>query len=503
MSDNHSRENCFNERKSGILLHPTSLPGEYGIGTFGKAAYRWIDVLCENGQGLWQILPLGPTGYGNSPYQSYSAFAGNPLLIDLRMVQEAGWLDENVSGKRFDFDENRVDYDWVAAYKMPLLKSAFLRFSEHAGKEEKGRFEIFCHEEREWLEDYALFMALKKEYRGKIWYEWDTKIVKRDPKALAHKKKVLEEEIAFQKFLQYLFFGQWKRLKAYANAKGVQIIGDLPIYVSEDSSDVWAHPALFQLDESCRPTAVAGVPPDYFSATGQRWGNPLYDWNRMEEEDFAWWILRLQKSLALYDIIRIDHFRGFVAYWSIPAEEETAVNGEWVKGPGRRFFKKLKERLGHLPIIAEDLGVITPEVERLRDEFNLLGMKILQFAFDGNAQNPYLPHNGVRDSVIYTGTHDNDTTVGWFESIDNKAYVTSYLSRSDREIHWAMIREALASVSLFALIPLQDILGLGSNARMNRPGHPENNWCWRVSEAQLQACDFERVGRMARLYGRE
>lgn len=495
-------ERVFKQRKTGILLHPTSLPGDYGIGTFGKEAYDWIDRLDESGQTLWQILPLGPTGYGNSPYQSYSAFAGNPLLIDLRLLQEEGWLQENISGKRFDFDESRVDYDWVAAYKMPLLKNAFLSFLKSATESDRDRFSDFCETEREWLDDYALFMALKREFRGKAWYEWEKSIVRRDPEALAAKRIQLKEEIDFQKFLQYLFFGQWKALRAYANEKGVQIIGDLPIYVSEDSSDVWANEKLFQLDEEFRPARVAGVPPDYFSATGQRWGNPLYDWEAMEKEGYAWWIRRIEKSLELYDIIRIDHFRGFEAYWSVPADEETAVNGRWEKGPGHAFFDAVKKRLGMLPIIAEDLGIITPEVERLRDDFQLPGMKILQFAFDGSAENHYLPHNDVHESVIYTGTHDNDTTVGWFGSIDNKEYVLEYLDSREPKIEWAMIRAALASVSVFSLFPLQDILGLGSEARMNTPGRADGNWEWRVTKEQLEKADFGKLHHLSRLYGR-
>ncbi|WP_456381245.1 4-alpha-glucanotransferase, partial [Hydrogenimonas sp.] len=491
----------WKDRKSGVLLHPTSLPGDYGIGTFGEEAYRWIDRLAESGQRLWQLLPLGPTGYGNSPYQSYSAFAGNPLLIDLKLLQKEGWLVENISG-RFDFDENRVDYDWVAAYKMPLLKSAYLSFFENAGERERTDFERFCEKEREWLEEYALFMALKKEYRGRIWYEWDRRVVVRDPETLALKRRQLKEEIAFQKFLQYLFFGQWKSLRSHANDKGVEIVGDLPIYVSEDSSDVWANASLFQLDADYRPARVAGVPPDYFSATGQRWGNPLYDWKRMEEEGYAWWIRRIEKSLELYDIVRIDHFRGFEAYWSVPADEKTAVNGRWEKGPGHRFFEAVERHLGKLPIIAEDLGIITPEVEKLRDDFDLPGMKILQFAFDGSAENLYLPHNLVRESVVYTGTHDNDTTVGWFESIDNQEYVLEYLDSGEPNIEWAMIRAALASVSVMAVFPMQDILGLGSDARMNRPGRPDGNWEWRMTASQLEEADFDRLRRLSRLYGR-
>ena len=494
------RDNPFDRRRAGVLLHPTSLPGKYGIGTFGEAAYRWVDALAGAGVSLWQMLPLGPTGYGHSPYQCYSAFAGNPLLIDLPALEEEGLLAENLHGDRGDFETVAVEYDRVAAYVYPLLKEAFYGFRRTPSLVEA--FEAFCEREASWLEDYALFMAIKKARHGRGWQAWETPLKKRDPEALEAFARTHAEEVAWQKFMQFLFDRQWMALKAYANQKGVKIVGDLPIYVAEDSADVWAHPELFELDEEGRPLRVAGVPPDYFSETGQRWGNPLYDWKRMEADGYAWWMARIEKSLTLYDLIRIDHFRGFEAYWAVPADEETAVNGEWVEGPGHRFFERLRERFGRLPIIAEDLGIITPEVERLRDDFGLPGMKILQFAFDGDADNPYLPHNHLRRCVVYTGTHDNDTTVGWFEKAENREAILAYLSRSDEAIHWAMIREAMASVAVFAIVPMQDLLGLGSWARMNTPGETEGNWRWRMTSEQMADAPWRTMRTLAGLYGR-
>jgi len=490
----------FSRRRAGLLLHPTSLPGEYGIGTFGKWARLWVDRLAESGQSLWQMLPLGPTGYGHSPYQCYSAFAGNPLLVDLPLLEEEGLLAENLHGRRDDFDPVHVDYDRVEAYVYPLLRAAFLRF--RTVPEMSAAFEAFCRDEADWLEEFALFMALKKAHHGKIWHAWERPYARRDPEALAGFARAHADEIAWQKFLQFLFDRQWRALKKYANAKGIKIVGDLPIYVSEDSADVWAHPELFELDETGRPKRVAGVPPDYFSETGQRWGNPLYDWQRMKEEGYDWWLRRFEKSLALYDIVRIDHFRGFEAYWAIPADEETAVNGEWVKGPGHDFFETVRRRLGHLPIIAEDLGIITPEVEKLRDDFGLPGMKVLQFAFGGGADNPYLPHNYPKRCVAYTGTHDNDTTVGWFEKEADTEAVVAYLARSDEEIEWKMIREATASTALFSVVPMQDLLGLGSFARMNTPGEAEGNWRWRMTARQMEEADWARLKALAERYGR-
>jgi len=353
-----------------------------------------------------------------------------------------------------------------------------------------------------WLEDFALFMALKKRYRGAPWQTWESALVQREPDILAAARSELEEEVGFQKFLQYLFDSQWSGLYAYARSKGITIVGDLPIYVSEDSSDVWANPSLFELDEHRKSRRVAGVPPDYFSPTGQRWGNPLYDWEAMKQRGYDWWIARFRRSFELFDVVRIDHFRGFEAYWAIPAQEMTAVNGTWVKGPGKPFFDAIFQALGYLPLIAEDLGVITREVEKLRDDLGMPGMRVLQFAFDGSPTNLYLPHNHCPESVVYTGTHDNDTTVGWFESMADTAFVDQYLGPSEEGIHWRMIREACKSVARQAIFPLQDLLGLGSEARMNRPGHSQGSWHWRVTREELEAADWERLRRLVNMTGR-
>ena len=489
------------KRKSGVLLHPTSLPGEYGIGSFGRSAREWVEKLASAGQGLWQMLPLGPTGYGDSPYQCYSAFAGNPLLIDLEALRKKGWIQENLTGHD-DFHPVEVEYEKVRAAKMPLLRDAFAGFLRREDPKERDAFYAFCAREAHWLEDYALYMALKRHHRGAPWTEWPERERRRDPETMRRAHESLAEEVAYQKFLQYLFDLQWKEVKRHANESGIETVGDLPIYVALDSADVWAHPELFDLDDALKPRRVAGVPPDYFSPTGQRWGNPLYDWKRMEKEGYDWWIRRFAKSFELYDRVRIDHFRGFAAYWAIPAEEETAVNGEWVDGPGRELFDAAREALGELPILAEDLGIITPDVERLRDDLGFPGMKILQFAFDGSAGNPYLTHNHVRNCVAYTGTHDNDTTLGWYESLRDRSQVEGYLHPGNEPIHWAAIREIFRSVASMAIFPMQDMLGLGSWARMNRPGEAAGNWRWRMSREQMEEAEWERLRRLGELYGR-
>ncbi|WP_353662695.1 4-alpha-glucanotransferase [Hydrogenimonas sp. SS33] len=495
-----AEKRVLKDRMSGILLHPTSLPGECGIGDIGENAMRWVEKLSTSGVSLWQMLPLGPTGFGDSPYQSFSAFAGNPLLVDLQPLRDAGWL---VQEKRASEPETaRVDYEKSRSCKLPKLQEAFVNFTANAKAEEKEDFHLFCDREKGWLEDFALFMALRKAQGDRPWYRWEEKLRKREPSALREAARAHEEEVAYQKFLQYLFDRQWKSLKHFANERGVYIVGDIPIYVSEDSADVWAHPGLFDLDEKGLPRHVAGVPPDYFSPTGQRWGNPLYDWEAMRRQGYAWWIDRFKKSFELYDVVRIDHFRGFEAYWAIPSEEETAVKGRWVEGPGAPFFEAVERALGKLPIIAEDLGIITPEVERLRESLGFPGMKILQFAFDGNAANPYLPHNHTRNAVVYTGTHDNDTTVGWFESLPDPRKVTGYLASSEKEIQWAMIREALKSVAATAVFPMQDLLGLGSWARMNLPGSTEGNWRWRMTQAQMEEAAWQKLASLNRLYWR-
>ena len=491
-------------RSSGILLHPTSLPGPHGSGDFGPAAYHFIDWLVVAGQKLWQILPLGPVGLGNSPYMSLSAFAGNPLLIDLSELEHKGWLcgDELASMKAFP--TTHVDFGKVIPFRIKLLHHAAKGFFAHASSNDKAEFESFDHQNKSWLADYALFMALKSEHDSQEWCEWDRDIAQRKPSALEKARVELNDEIKFWKFTQWCFARQWTALKKYANEKGIQIVGDIPIFTAFQSSDVWAHPDLFSLDENLRPTIVAGVPPDYFSATGQRWGNPLYRWDVMERDGFAWWIERIKSTLALVDIVRIDHFRGFAAYWEIPAEEKTAVHGRWVDGPKEQLFDTVLLKLGKLPIIAEDLGLMTDDVIALRDRFNFPGMKVLQFAFAGDPKNPFLPHNYSPNVVVYTGTHDNDTTIGWFTSATEheKTFVRKYIGKDGKEIHWDLIRLASQSVADMAIYPMQDVLGLGTEARMNLPGKPSGYWEWRFSWDQVVAVHATRLYEITALYKR-
>jgi len=490
-------------RSSGLLLHITSLPSNEGIGTLGREAFHWVDRLAAAGQKLWQVLPLGPTGYGNSPYQSYSAFAGNPLIIDLEALSHEGWLLAEEMGSIQETSSDRVDFDTVRSIKDRLLRKAFERFHSLNREEEQVRFRSFELSQVGWLEDYALFMALHHRFEGRPWSEWEEGLRRREAGALESARHDLFAEIEFQKFQQFCFFEQWDRLKRYANAKGVEIIGDLPIYLAYDSSECWAHPELFAFDEELRPAFVAGVPPDYFSATGQLWGNPLFDWERLEAGGFGWWIERVRHTLRLYDRVRIDHFRGFEAYWAVPAEAETAAEGEWRPGPGVKLFEALEKALGELPVIAEDLGIITPEVEELRDRFGFPGMKVLQFAFDGNPANPYLPHNHIQRSVLYTGTHDNDTTLGWFRSLQERSYPLAYLASDEEHLLWDLIRTQQRSVAAMAILPLQDLLGLGSEARMNTPGTVEGNWAWRCTPEQWrQEEPWKRLARFSHLYGR-
>jgi 4-alpha-glucanotransferase len=475
-------------RSSGILLHPTSLPGPHGSGDFGLSAYHFIDWLLEAGQSLWQILPLGPVGLGNSPYMSLSTFAGNPLLIDLDELAARGWLsvDEISDGK--NFLSGSVEYERVIPFRMEKLLCASKNFFAEAGASDKSAFETFCKENAEWLEDYALFMALNEKFRGKEFSTWDTPIARREPSAIAKAQEKLAEPIRFWKFTQWNFYRQWLALKKYANEKGVQIVGDIPIFVAYHSADVWARPELFYLDEYLRPKVVAGVPPDYFSVTGQRWGNPLYRWDVMKGNEYSWWIKRIRTILSLMDIVRIDHFRGFVGYWEIPSSEPTAEHGRWVEGPKEHFFEKVLEKLGKLPIIAEDLGFITEDVIALREKFSFPGMKILQFAFAGDTKNPFLPHNFRHNVVVYSGTHDNDTTIGWFNSATDRerTFVKKYSGVNGDEIHWTLIGLASRSVADMAVFPMQDVLGLDSSARMNFPGTPTGNWEWRFTWDQVK-----------------
>jgi 4-alpha-glucanotransferase len=490
-------------RSSGVLLHPTSLPGPYGIGDLGDAAFEWIDALAHARQRWWQILPLGPTGYGDSPYQCFSAFAGNPYLISPERLMADGLLvREDVAGVHFP--AGRVDFGPVIEFKVRLLATAWARFQGGAGAHLRPEFEAFVAANAGWLDDFTLFMALKDANQGRSWQEWDAELRLRAKAPLAAASSRLKDSIGLHQFRQFLFFKQWSAVKAYANGKGIGLIGDVPIFVSIDSSDVWASPEYFLLDDQRHPTVVAGVPPDYFSATGQLWGNPLYDWAALARNDYAWWVARLRATLSQVDFLRIDHFRGFEAYWEIPAGEPTAEVGQWVKGPNIALFDALRAQLGELPIIAEDLGVITPEVDALRLGVGLPGMRVLQFAFGGGTEDRFLPHNHERDSVVYTGTHDNDTTRGWYAAITERErdFVRRYLARDGSDIAWDLIRCAWSSVADYAIAPLQDVLDLGTEARMNLPGSAAGNWAWRFTPGQLQARHLERLAELTQLYGR-
>jgi 4-alpha-glucanotransferase len=506
------------ERASGILLHPTSLPGRYGIGDLGPEAYRFIDFLAAAGQSFWQIMPLGPTGYGDSPYSSFSAFAGNALLASPDKLLEDGLLTEADLADVPDLPPERVNYGDVIEFKRELLGEAYQSFKRLLASDARLRqdYEGFLGFASVWLEDYALFSALKDEHEGKPWNEWEAGLARREQEALAGVREGLRERIEAHKFYQYAFFKQWLLIKKYANERGVRIIGDMPIFVAHNSADVWSRPELFKLDELGRPLVVAGVPPDYFSKTGQLWGNPLYDWERMRADDFDWWVSRVRALLRQVDIIRIDHFRGFAAYWEIPGGDQTAERGRWATAPGSELFECIEEELGVLPIIAEDLGFITPDVIELRDEFDFPGMRILQFGFSTDATNKDLPHNYVRNSVVYTGTHDNDTAVGWFTSDPGgassvrsaaqvereKQFCLSYLDANGQAINWEFIRAAYASVADTALVPMQDVLGLGSEARMNTPATTSGNWAWRFPAGALTEEVSARLRALAELYGR-
>lgn len=496
-------------RESGILLHPTSLPSSYGIGDLGSGAYEFVDFLSRGRQKLWQILPLGPVGYGESPYQCFSAFAGNMLLISLEKLMEQKLLREGDIGDIPDFDTTLVEFEKVRAFKYPLYKKAFLRFQE---SEADDRYYEFLEKNSFWLEDFSFFMALKEYFGGAPWNQWDKAIASREPEAVRLYRNKLVREIEYHKFLQYIFFSQWLELKSYANRRGIKIIGDLPIFISYDSSDAWSQQSLFQLDAEGNPYKVAGVPPDYFSETGQLWGNPHYNWDEMEKQGFRWWKDRIDLLLELVDIIRIDHFRGFESYWEIPAGEKTAQRGRWVKAPGRKLFRALTEGGRDLPIIAEDLGVITKEVEELKGEFGFPGMKILQFTFGRGSEERFLPHNYEENSVVYTGTHDNDTTVGWYlktaesdkEAIDNmKKYFRINGEIGAEEFCWTLIESAFKSRADTAIIPMQDILCLGSDARMNIPNTiGGRNWAWRLEKAQLGQGVEERLAKLSLISNR-
>jgi 4-alpha-glucanotransferase len=490
-------------RSAGVLLHPTSLPGPYGIGDLGAAAYRWVDGLHRARQKWWQILPLGPTGFGDSPYQSFSTFAGNPYLLSPELLLQDGLLQRS-DLEGINLPGDTVDYGPAIQYKIRIINRAWQRFKSGAAPALRAQLDDFSTQNAHWLDDYALFIALKTAREGAGWQQWPRELIEREPNALHRARQELADPIGRSRLSQFLFCRQWKALKKYANERGVRIIGDMPIFVAADSADVWSNPHLFLLDERRRPRVVAGVPPDYFSATGQLWGNPLYDWQALKQTSYAWWVDRVRSTLEMVDMVRLDHFRAFEAYWEVPAGMPTAQTGHWVKGPGTDLFETLRRALGGLPLMAEDLGLITKEVEDLRMKLELPGMRVLQFAFGEGSDHPFLPHNYVRRTVCYTGTHDNDTTRGWYATADEKArdHVRRYLARDGGDVAWDFIRLAWGSVADLAITPLQDVLNLGSEARMNFPGRGVGNWGWRYQEAALTPGVLDALGHMTELFGR-
>ena len=526
------------ERASGLLVHPTSFPSPYGIGDLGDGAYKFIDFMYTAKQRLWQVLPLGPTGYGDSPYQSFSTFAGNHYLISPDVLCKEGYLNFDDIENIPDFDPLSVDYGPVIEYKMDLLRKAFENFKANAKPAQKKAYEKFCKDNKKWLDNYTLFVSIKRHfilmrendmgspaleafreanaklltedqikdyYYGATWGSWPEDIAKRKKAAIAEYRTMLTKEIEFHSFLQYEFFREWKSLRAYAHKKGIKIIGDVPIFVAMDSSDVWAEPELFQLDKDGNPKAVAGVPPDYFSETGQLWGNPLYDWPAHKKQGYAWWTSRMASLMQVVDFIRIDHFRGFESYWATPYGQTTAIKGKWVKGPGKAVFTTMTKELGELPIIAEDLGIITDKVRALRASLNFPGMRVLQFSFSPDAKNLYIPHNfETANTVLYTGTHDNDTSVGWYLSGDEeeKDYYRRYMNVSGDDVAWDLIRLAWASCAYYAIAPIQDIFSLGTEARMNVPGEPVGNWKFRYREDMLSEKIAERLVYLTEMFNR-
>jgi 4-alpha-glucanotransferase len=503
-------------RCSGILLHITSLPGGHGVGDLGSSAHEFVEFLAESGQKIWQVLPLNPTGYGDSPYQCFSAFAGNPLLVDLRALEEQGLLSRQDLINVPNLPVDHVDYGRVIDFKQRLLRKAAQAFLADCAQTERSGFERFCQSNTGWLDDYALFMAGKGVYKDAVWVNWDVGLRQRHTAVIKEWQERLSAEIAIHKFAQFEFFRQWQELRAHCGRCGIRIMGDIPIYVAHDSADVWAHPELFRLNDQGAPTAIAGVPPDYFSATGQLWGNPLYRWDVSAKSGHRWWIDRFHASLKLFDLVRLDHFRGFEAYWEVPAGSSTAEGGTWKSGPGAEFFRTLQTEFKELPFVAENLGVITPGVEQLRKEFGFPGMSLLQFAFGNDPQGPtFRPHNYSRDLVAYTGGHDNDTTVGWWTSAGvgestrtaedirkERDFTRAYLGFQNEPVNWVFIRAVLASVASVAIIPLQDVLGLGSEARMNLPGTVSGNWKWRFDPRALTKEVRAQLRRLTVLYDR-
>jgi 4-alpha-glucanotransferase len=496
----------LDRRRSGILLHPTSLPGPHGSGDFGPSAYHFVDWLAAAGQSIWQMLPLNPIGPGNSPYASVSAFAGSPLLVALEPLVEKGWLAisaDEVAG----FSERHVDFEHVTDWRMGRLRDAARGFFNHAGDADRDAFAAFCSAQAHWLDDYALFMSVDEALRAASgyvpWPKWDPALAKRTPRALVAAHRRHAGAVDFWRFTQWCFDAQWRAVRRYAGERGVLLVGDLPIFVAHHSADCWARPDLYLLDERFQPTVVAGVPPDYFSATGQRWGNPLYDWAAMQRDNYAWWIARVRRQLELADWLRIDHFRGFAGCWEIPAASETALDGRWAPGPGAGLFEAMQRAIGRLPLIAEDLGVITPDVEALRDRFDLPGMRVLQFAFGGDAEHLYLPHNYVANACAYTGTHDNDTFAGWWRAAVGRErdFAAAYLDCGADDAHWAAIRAISQSAARVAIFPLQDVLGLDSSHRMNVPGS-QDCWTWRFSWDMVGPETGRRLAHMSAAYGR-
>lgn len=497
-------------RASGILLHPTSLPSRFGIGDFGGASYEFVDFLAGTGQKLWQVLPLGQTGYGDSPYSSFSAFAGNIYLISPEKLVESGFLSEGDLQNSPEFPADRVDYGQAIDFKLGLLRKAFENFKTTNDEGIAAEFHKFCDQNGFWLEDYALFRALKLALDHRPWWEWDASLKNREEEAMGAARQEHDDEIFAQKFYQFEFFRQWMSVKTYANENGVSIIGDLAIYVSRDSSDVWCNPGEFKLNEDSSPKVVAGVPPDGFSKTGQLWGNPIYDWDAMRANGFRWWVTRFAVMLRMFDIVRIDHFIGFTRAWEVPGGDKTAENGAWADVPGKKLFSILQNTFGDVPMIVEDLGEVTPEVKELRDSFELPGMCILQFAFGGDSHNIHRPYNYIKNCVVYTGTHDSDTVVGWYKARKRKRggnpeeadLCRRYLMIDGKEIHWDFIRAALASTANTAIMPLQDILGLDNKARMNIPATNEGNWQWRFKDGQISEEIFNHLLELTVLYGR-
>lgn len=492
-------------RSSGILLHPSSLPGPFGSGDFGADAYRFVDWLQGAGQRCWQLLPLGEIGPGNSPYMSNSAFAGNIFMIDLADLAEQGWLGQEDLIPHPDFQVARVDYTLIKKFRSERLRrAAKVFFATFDAQSLRADYEIFCQEESYWLEDYALFRTLEDKHQGCGWSHWSDGFPSRESLALQHIAASCTDDMNYWKFCQWSFMRQWLKLKKYAAQRGIIMIGDVPIFVAYQSADVWANQALFELDETGHPTVVAGVPPDYFSATGQLWGNPLYRWNMHEQTGYSWWVSRMRHALKLFDVVRIDHFRGFASYWEIPACAPTAMHGRWVAGPGEKLFKACKQALGELPIIAEDLGVITPDVEELRDKFGLPGMRVLQFAFGEDESNYFLPHHYIPNAVAYSGTHDNDTTIGWWEALipQQREFVQRYLASDGQEIHWDMIKALSRSSANTVIFSMQDVLGLSGDHRMNYPGQALGNWEWRFSWSQLLPEQTRRLAQLSDENGR-